>query len=220
MINLQNISHHYHLGKSSILALNNISLAISEQEMVAITGASGSGKSTLLNVIGCLLTPEKGTLTLLNKPIKSLTDNQKSQFRRDNIGFIFQSFNLLPILSVYENIEYPLILQKIKRNIRKKQVLELISQVGLLKFQNHKPDQLSGGQRQRVAIARALVTGPKYVLADEPTANLDSKTAETILKLIADINVSRGTAFILATHDAVVYNSAQRIIKMSDGSIV
>nr|WP_113869416.1 ABC transporter ATP-binding protein [Brenneria salicis]NMN90760.1 putative ABC transport system ATP-binding protein [Brenneria salicis ATCC 15712 = DSM 30166]RBP57724.1 putative ABC transport system ATP-binding protein [Brenneria salicis ATCC 15712 = DSM 30166]RLM28866.1 lipoprotein ABC transporter ATP-binding protein LolD [Brenneria salicis ATCC 15712 = DSM 30166] len=220
MIKIRGVSHQFSFGYSSVLALDNISLDVAESEMVAITGPSGSGKSTLLNVLGCLLTPDTGDVFLLDKLANNLNDYQKSLFRRDNISFIFQSFNLLPVLSIYENIEYPLILQGVSKSERKKRVVDIINDVGLKIWQDHKPDQLSGGQRQRVAIARALITQPRYILADEPTANLDSKNAGIILNLIAEMNQSRKTSFIFATHDAAVYNFAQRVIHMTDGRII
>ncbi|CAM3231309.1 ABC transporter ATP-binding protein [Escherichia coli] len=220
MIRIREVSHHYSLGHSAVPALQNISLDIAAAEMVAITGPSGSGKSTLLNVLGCLLTPHSGEVFLLEKLTNTLNDYQKSLFRRDNISFIFQSFNLLPVLSVDENVEYPLILQGVRKVERKKRVAEIVNDVGLMGFRRHRPDQLSGGQRQRVAIARALITDPKYVLADEPTANLDSENSKMILNLIAEMNHIRKTAFIFATHDANVYNFAHRMINMTDGRVI
>ncbi|CAI2024541.1 Lipoprotein-releasing system ATP-binding protein LolD [Serratia fonticola] len=220
MIRIREVSHQYFLGHSAVFALQDVSLDIAPSEMVAITGPSGSGKSTLLNVLGCLLTPNIGEVYLLEKLTNTLNDYQKSLFRRDNISFIFQSFNLLPVLSVDENVEYPLILQGVRKVERKKRVSDMINAVGLMAFRQHRPDQLSGGQRQRVAIARALITEPKYVLADEPTANLDSENSKMILNLIAEMNRIRRTSFIFATHDANVYNFAQRVINMTDGRVI
>jgi len=220
MIRLLNVNHCFYLGDVSVPALVDIDLKIAQGEIMAIAGPSGSGKTTLLNVIGCLLTPDSGTVNLFGKEIFPMTDAERSKIRRERIGFIFQSFNLIPVLSAFENVEYPLILNRIGKNKRYKRVNDLLYYVGMSKHRQHKPEQLSGGQRQRVAIARAIAANPSVVLADEPTANLDTNTAHEILVLLNDLNKEFNTCIIFATHDAKVSAMSQREIRMQDGRLV
>jgi len=219
MIQLTQVSHYFSLGNSTVRALKQLSLHVDSGEMVAITGASGSGKSTLLNIMGCLTKPSLGRVEILGQDIGTLSDVDRTRLRRRHIAFIFQSFNLIPVLDCQENIEYPLMINRVPAKQRKVRVTDVLAQVGLQAYARQRPEQLSGGQRQRVAIARALVTEPQFVLADEPTANLDSATAIEILALMARMNASLGTAFIFATHDNKVSHMAQRVLALEDGAI-
>ena len=220
IVRVENVSKHYRLGDQDVRALTDVSLAIEPGVFLAIAGPSGSGKSTLLNIIGCIDTPTSGQVVVDGHDVSGRTPDQLAELRARTIGFIFQSFNLLPVLSAEENIEYPLLqfkeLTKAQRRERVKHYLEV---VGLSKYATHRPNQLSGGQRQRVAIARALVTHAKIVLADEPTANLDSKTGSSILKLMRQINRQSGTTFVFSTHDRKVMNMADRLVRIADGEI-
>lgn len=221
IIQINNIAKSYHLGETQVPALKSIHLDIFAGEYAAIVGASGSGKSTLLNIIGCIDDADSGEYIFDNINVKNLSDDQKSDLRNQKIGFIFQSFNLVPVLNVFENIELPLqINPKISIKDRKELVRESIADVGLEKFILHRPDQLSGGQRQRVAIARALVGHPLLVLADEPTANLDSETSFIILDLMSELNVKKKVTFLFSTHDEKIMSRAGRIIHIKDGVIL
>ncbi|OHE07764.1 MAG: ABC transporter, partial [Sulfurimonas sp. RIFOXYB2_FULL_37_5] len=196
-------------------------LEINEGEFVSLVGPSGSGKSTVLNMLGCLDTPTSGEIIIDGVSTKEMSRTQRANFRGENIGFIFQSFNLIPVLSVYENIEYPLIMiQNLSESERKSRVLKLLEEVGMLEQKDKTPDKISGGQMQRVAIARALVTNPKIVFADEPTANLDSKTAYMIIELMKKIQKEHQTTFIFATHDEKIVANVDRLITIVDGEIV
>jgi putative ABC transport system ATP-binding protein len=187
---------------------------------MAIAGPSGSGKSTLLNLIGCIDTPTAGTIEIAGQDVSGQTPDQLADLRARTIGFIFQTFNLLPVLSAEENVEYPLLqMREIGREERRERVAKLLEVVGLARYAKHRPNQLSGGQRQRVAIARALATRPRIVLADEPTANLDHKTGEGVLALMKDVNRRSGTTFIFSTHDKKVMSKANRLIRVEDGRI-
>ena len=190
MIKTENIVKTYHLGKTKVEALKGVSLEIDRGEIVCIMGPSGSGKSTILNMIGCLDKPDSGEIIVGNSRITELSRDKLAEIRANKIGFIFQSFNLIPVMNIYENIEFPLHIksEKLTAKEREIRIMKLIDEVGVRDYIKHKPDELSGGQRQRVAIARALVTNPEIILADEPTANLDSKTAESILELMAKLN--------------------------------
>lgn len=218
IVRCENISKTYKIGKVEVKALRGVSLEIEEGEVVCIMGPSGSGKTTLLNLIGCIDTPTDGKVFIDGRDTSTMADNQLSEFRNKTIGFVFQNFNLIPVLDVYENVEYPLILggQKIDRDW----IYYLIDRVGLKDFIKHKPDELSGGQKQRVAIARALVTKPKLVIADEPTANLDTKTGEAIVDLLLEFNKERGTTFIFSTHSELLARHSKRIVNLLDGKIV
>ncbi len=220
IVRVENVSKHYRLGEQDVLALTDISLVIEPGVFLAIAGPSGSGKSTLLNIIGCIDTPSEGRVVIDGHDVSGRTPDQLADLRARTIGFIFQSFNLLPVLSVEENVEYPLLqLRELSKQERRERVKHYLGMVGLNKYASHRPNQLSGGQRQRVAIARALATHSKIVLADEPTANLDSKTGTSILKLMRDINRKSGTTFVFSTHDRKVMNMADRLVRIADGQI-
>jgi len=220
MIEINNVSHTYRSGALTTEALRNINFKIQQGEIVAVTGSSGSGKSTLLNIIGCLLAPSNGTVLIMGRNVQLLDDKEQAALRLKYLGFIFQSFNLIPVLCAMENVEYPLILLGLQRHERKRMAESMLEKVGLLSHAKKRPDQLSGGQRQRVAIARALVTSPNFVLADEPTANLDSRTATDILKLMEDLNKEINTAFIFSTHDPKVSAFAQKKFHLEDGVLM
>lgn len=217
VVELKNINRHFMLGNNKVNALKSINLTINQGEFLVLKGASGSGKSTLLNIIGIMDNANSGEVYIAEKSLKKLSDNQKSAMRKKHIGFIFQSFNLLPVLTALENVQYPLSLQGIKHT--KERAMTALNRVGLADFFHHKPNQLSGGQMQRVAIARALVTEPDIILADEPTANLDSQSAQAIMTLMTDLN-KQGITFIFATHHDYVLSKASRIVELKDGSII
>ncbi|MDQ0115574.1 ABC transporter ATP-binding protein [Paenibacillus harenae] len=217
---LQEVSKSYELGRTSVPALRGIDLEIQEGEFVTMAGTSGSGKSTLLNLIGCLDVPTTGEVWIGDTLVSDLDDKQLNETRLRQIGFIFQSFNLIPVLNVYENVELPLLIMKeVSKKERKKRIDYFLNAVGLSSFADRKPSELSGGQRQRVAVARALVTKPRIVLADEPTANLDSKTGIEIIELMQQINKREKTTFIFSTHDPKVMQRANRIFHLVDGKI-
>lgn len=219
-IKVENVKKSYQLGRTLVPALNGVNLNIKRGEFACIVGPSGSGKTTLLNIIGCLDAPTEGTAILFEKyDVSKLNDREATRLRRDKIGFIFQTFNLIPVLNVYENIEFPLVIQGIKSSERKKRVEALIEEVGLSEFIKHKPEELSGGQRQRIAVARALVTNPELVLADEPTANLDTENGLNILRIMRELNEKHNVTFLFSTHDQRVIDKAKRIIKIEDGKI-
>jgi len=220
MIETTHVSKVYKMGELDLEVIKDLNLSIGSGEFIAIVGPSGSGKSTVLNILGGLDIPTAGEVTVDSENITHLTTTQLAHFRGEKIGFIFQSFNLIPVLSVYENIEYPLIMiQHLAPEERKKRVLEVLQEVDMLDQKDKYPDQISGGQKQRVAIARALVTNPKIVFADEPTANLDSKTAHRIIELMHKIKQDYGTTFVFATHDEKIVASAERLITLVDGQI-
>ncbi len=221
IVQFRNVFKDYTLGEQQVQALRDISLDISNGEFLAIAGPSGSGKSTLLNLIGCIDTPSSGKVFINGQDVSGQTPDQLSELRAKTIGFIFQTFNLFPVLSAEENVEYPLLQRDdISRKQRQERVVKFLDIVGLSKFSKHRPNQLSGGQRQRVAIARALATQPKIILADEPTANLDHNTGEGILQLMKDINGNYRTTFIFSTHDARVMAIADRLIHIEDGQVI
>lgn len=203
-----------------IKALDNINLNITEGEFMALVGPSGSGKSTLLNVISGLDSPTSGEVYLDNKNIALLGGDELSDFRRDHIGFIFQSYNLIPVLTVKENIEYIMLLQKKSEKEREVAVKEILEKVGLSGYENRFPKQLSGGQQQRVAVARAIVSKPQIILADEPTANLDSKTGTDLINLMAKLNEDYRTTFVFSTHDQKIMSRAKRLVTLQDGKII
>ncbi len=220
MIQTKHVSKVYKMGELDLEVIKDLNLTIGSGEFIAIVGPSGSGKSTVLNILGGLDTPTSGEVVVDNVNITDLNTTQLAHFRGEKIGFIFQSFNLIPVLSVYENIEYPLIMiQHLLPKERKKRVLEVLKEVDMLDQKEKYPDQISGGQKQRVAIARALVTNPKIVFADEPTANLDSKTAHRIIELMHKIKQDYNTTFVFATHDEKIVSSAERLITLVDGQI-
>lgn len=221
MICLKNISKTYTLGTTKVQALKNINLTVNAGEFACIMGPSGSGKSTLLNIIGCLDKPDEGEMYIDSVEVTGLARNELADVRAAKIGFIFQSFNLIPVLNVYENIEFPLFIkdEKAKKSEKREWIMKLINEVGLQQQIKHKPDQLSGGQRQRVAIARALVTKPKIVLADEPTANLDSETAGAIISLMQKLNKEENVTFVFSTHDPSITKYATNIYQLKDGKL-
>jgi putative ABC transport system ATP-binding protein len=219
LIVAEDVSKEYKLDKTVSSALSGVSLEIGAGERVCLMGPSGSGKSTLLNLIGCIDRLTAGRLSVDGRDVSQMPDAALSVFRNRTMGFIFQSFNLIPVLSVFENVEYPLLMQNIGKNERKGRVMELLERVGLADFARRGPEKLSGGQRQRVAIARALVTKPRLVLADEPTAALDHKTGTTVMELMAQMNEREGATLIFSTHDPGVAQYAARIVRMQDGRI-
>lgn len=221
MIEAKNLQKVYRVGELDLSVIDDLSLIIEKGEFVSLIGPSGSGKSTVLNMLGCLDKPTSGSLFINEQDITGFTPTQLAQFRGENIGFIFQSFNLIPVLTVYENIEYPLIMiQNLPEKERKKRVERLLEDVEMLEHKDKTPDKISGGQMQRVAIARALVTQPQIVFADEPTANLDSKTAYKIIELMKKIQQEYNTSFIFATHDEKIVANVDRLITLEDGAIV
>jgi putative ABC transport system ATP-binding protein len=218
-VSVVDVTKEYDLGRTKVPALRGVSLAVEPGEFMAVAGPSGSGKSTLLNIVGCLDHPTSGHVLVGGQDVAALGDDALSDLRARTIGFIFQTFNLIPVLSALENVEFPLLFRG-GRHAGRERALQALEAVGLKDFARHRPDELSGGQRQRVAVARALVTDPAIVLADEPTANLDSQTGETIIDLMLDINRGAGTTFIFSTHDPKVMAHAQRVVRLSDGRIV
>ncbi len=220
MISNKHVKKVYQMGEVDLTVIKDLNLNIEYGEFIAIVGPSGSGKSTVLNLLGCLDKPTEGEILIDETDITKLSTTELANFRGENIGFIFQSFNLIPVLSVYENIEYPLIMiQNLPQDERHKRIMKLLQEVDMLDQKDKFPDQLSGGQRQRVAIARALVTKPKIVFADEPTANLDTQTSNQIITLMRNIQKEFNTTFIFATHDEKIVTAVDRIITIVDGVI-
>lgn len=218
-VSVRDVVKHYRLGNVIVPALQGVSLEVGEAEFVALCGTSGSGKTTLLNLIGCLDRPTSGSVTVVGEAVATCTERQLAVLRNRAIGFIFQTFNLLPVLTVEENVEYPLIIRRMPRRERKPRVAAMLAAVGLRAFATHRPGELSGGQMQRVAVARALVTEPRLVLADEPTANLDSRTGIAILELIQAMHRQHGTTCIFSTHDHQVLRYADTVYQMQDGRL-
>ncbi|MCF7954080.1 MAG: ABC transporter ATP-binding protein [Spirochaetales bacterium] len=222
IISLKDVHKIYPLGKTEVHAVKGVSFDITKGDFISIAGPSGSGKSTILNMIGCIDTPTQGSVAINNIVTSGMKDNEITKLRHQTLGFIFQSFNLIPVLDIYENIEFPLLLNKETRGTkeeRKKWIDYLMMMVGLEEWRDHRPNELSGGQRQRVAIARALVTKPDIVLADEPTANLDSTTGEQIIELMKKMNEDVGTTFIFSTHDPSIVDIADHVIRLKDGEV-
>jgi putative ABC transport system ATP-binding protein len=220
VVRVEDVSKDYRLGTQKVQALRGISLTVEPGVFLAIAGPSGSGKTTLLNLIGCIDTPTSGRIFVNGADVSGQTPDQLADLRARTIGFIFQSFNLLPVLSAAENVEYPLLQRNdVSREERAKRTRRFLKMVGLADFAHHRPGQLSGGQRQRVAIARALAVEPQIVLADEPTANLDHATGKEILALMKKINRRLGTTFVFSTHDRRVMAMADRLVRMEDGAI-
>ena len=222
IIEVKNIQKIYPLGKVEVVAVKDASFEVAKGDFVSINGPSGSGKSTLLNMIGLIDTPTSGEIFIEGKPISGLKDKQLTTLRHETMGFVFQSFNLVPVLNVYENIEFPLLLgkERMGKGERKEWIDFLISQVGLDQWRTHRSNELSGGQRQRVAIARALVAKPSLVMADEPTANLDSENGMQIIELMKKINAEMNTTFIFSTHDEKIVEIADHVIRLRDGLII
>lgn len=220
LIELKKITKVYKKDKIDIFALREVNLKVEKGEFLAVVGPSGSGKSTLLNIIGCLDSPTEGEILYDGQLLRFLKEDQLADYRKNHIAFIFQSFNLIPVLTVKENVELPLVIEgKYNRKETNKKALEMIEAVGLKDMANRLPKELSGGQEQRVAIARALVKEPYVVLADEPTANLDSKTAENVISVMKNLNDKKQTTFIFSTHDKRIEQHAKRIITLHDGKI-
>jgi putative ABC transport system ATP-binding protein len=219
-LSLSRVSKAYRLDRVSVPALSEITLQVRPDRFTVLSGASGSGKTTLLNLIGCIDQPDQGDIVIGGRSVISLSDDALSDFRLRNIGFVFQNFNLLPVLTAYENVEYPLILTHAPESQRRKRVQELLEAVGLTQQARHWPGQLSGGQRQRVAIARALATSPQLVLADEPTANLDSHTGASIIALMRTMQREYHVTFVFSSHDPNVLAAADDAVFLQDGRLV
>ena len=220
IIQISNLVKVYNKTQVPVNAVNGISFSIEEGEFIAIVGPSGSGKTTLLNMVGGLDTPTSGSIVINGLKMETLSKSEKINFRLHNIGFIFQAYNLIPVLTAKENIEFIMELQKVPHKQRSLRSNELLQAVGMPEKANSRPLQLSGGQQQRVAVARALASKPKYILADEPTANLDTKSAETLLEIMEKLNREKKVTFIFSTHDARVVKKARRVITIEDGKIV
>ncbi len=219
VIHIGNVDKTYRLGRIDVLALHDITLDIARGDFVALAGPSGSGKTTLLNIIGCIDKPDRGRVVVDGIDATAVPLHRLAATRRDTLGFVFQTFNLVPVLTAWENVEYPLLLKGIAKAERRKRVAHWLEVTGISAQAKQRPDQLSGGQRQRVAIARAMAGEPKLVIADEPTANLDSETAARILDLLADINRTTGCTFVFSTHDPSLISRAGRVVRIHDGRI-
>lgn len=220
IVEIKNLVKNFPIGNDFFTALKGINLTFTEGEFAGLVGPSGSGKTTLLNIIGSLDVPSDGDVTVLSHSISNLTQKQAAQLRKEKLGFIFQNYNLLPVYTVYENVEFPLLLLDISADERKKRILETLEWVGLSDKIRSRPSQLSGGECQRVAIARAMVKRPSLVLADEPTANLDSENSHNVLQTMVKLNRELKTSFIFATHDDKVIGYLHRIIRLEDGKVV
>jgi len=219
-IELENAVKTYQIGEVKTHALDGVSLSIAEGEFTTLVGPSGSGKTTMLQLMGCLDRPNSGAVKINGQDVTKLSKNKRADLRREKIGFIFQFFALIPVLTAYENVELPLLLNNVKVKERQERVMGLLEAVGLADRAGHRPDQMSGGEQQRVAIARALATGPLLVLADEPTANLDTANGAQAMEIMQRLNQETGTAFIFATHDPRVMSYAQRVIELQDGRVI
>ncbi len=220
VLELQDVKKEYSIGEVITMALNGVSLQIEEGEFTTLVGPSGSGKTTMLQLMGCLDLPDAGRVLINNQDVSSYKKNQRADLRREMIGFIFQFFALIPVLSAYENVELPLLLNGVPQAERKERANRLLDAVGLSHRINHRPDQLSGGEQQRVAIARALAPEPLLVLADEPTANLDTENGAQAMDIMERLNRETGAAFVFATHDPRVVTYARRVVTLQDGVIV
>ena len=220
IVEVKNLIKNFPIGTGVFTALKGVDLSFVEGEFAGLVGPSGSGKTTLLNIIGTLDVPSEGEVIVLSKSVGKLTPKEAAQLRKEELGFIFQNYNLLPVYTVFENVEFPLLLLNMNTDERKQRVMETLKWVGLTEKVNSRPSQLSGGECQRVAIARAMVKRPKLVLADEPTANLDAANSHNILQTMEKLNKELNTTFIFATHDEKVIGYLHRIIRLSDGKIV
>jgi putative ABC transport system ATP-binding protein len=219
LIQLRNVFKEYKLGQTAVRALRGVNFEVREQEFIAIAGPSGSGKSTLLNLIATIDEPTEGDVILNGQDLGELNDNERTELRNHLIGFVFQRFNLVPVLNAVENVALPLELSGVKQKDARKRAMDVLEEVGLASFARHRPDQLSGGQQQRIAIARALVTRPVVVVADEPTANLDSETSQRILELMRALNRQHRTTFVFSTHDDRLLRFVDRLVHLTDGRI-
>jgi len=221
LVKLDNVKKTYRMGEVQVEALKDVTLEIGKGAFVSIIGPSGSGKTTMLNLIGCLDRPSQGSITVAGQDVSELTRKQAALFRGEKLGFVFQSFNLIPVLTVAENVEYPLLMvRSMPKSERRSPVARVLEAVGMTDQKDKYPDQLSGGQKQRVAVARALVTNPSLVLADEPTANLDHKTAQMVIGLMKGMRDELGTTFIFSTHDPRIVDQAETIFHLSDGALI
>jgi putative ABC transport system ATP-binding protein len=220
IIRTENLSRDYQQGSDTVHALRNVNLEIEEGDFTVLAGSSGSGKTTLLNMLGALDKPTEGKVWLDGKETTSLSRHEQARFRRDRIGFVFQFYNLIPVLNAYENTEFVMLLQGVPAEERHRKAMGLLKKVGLKGLEKRKPHELSGGQQQRVAIARALASDPAIILADEPTANLDSRTEADLLDLMEDLNREMGTTFLFSSHDPDVIKRAKRLIRLHDGEVV
>ena len=220
MITVRDLHKTYRSEDVAVHALRGVSFDIADREFLAIAGPSGSGKSTLLNILGCLDRPDDGSLTIDGVDMVALDKEGRSDYRRENLGFVFQSFNLIPVLTAFENVAFSLNLLGLPESQVRDRTMKVLGEVGLEGLENRRPSRLSGGQQQRVAVARALVKEPEIILADEPTANLDSVTGESILNLMGELNENHGTTFIFSTHDPMVMELSRRLIRLQDGMIV
>ncbi|MBX3045042.1 MAG: ABC transporter ATP-binding protein [Candidatus Kapabacteria bacterium] len=220
LINIENVKKVYNSGEISVNALRGINLKINEGEFLVIAGESGSGKTTLLNIIGTLDVPTEGTISLNGEEISKKTTEELSELRLNKLGFIFQAYNLIPVLTAMENIEFTMMLKGIPESVRREKALTVMNELGIGELANKRPNEMSGGQQQRVAVARAIVNDPLIVLADEPTANLDSKSGENLLDLMQKMNREKNITFIFSSHDNKVMNRASRLITLTDGLIV
>lgn len=220
LIEMKEIVKDYRLGQTIVHALKGITLEFDSGEFVAIWGPSGSGKTTLLNLIGAIDEPTSGYLSFNGQELSKLLDNQKSELRNKSIGYIFQGFNLVPVLSALENVMLPLQIRGESSTEAQKRAMDRLEQLGLSEFMKHRPDKLSGGQQQRVAIARALITDPQLIIADEPTANLDTDTAKKIVEIMRDLNRKEGTTFIFSTHDQRLLAQVDRLTRLEDGHVL
>ena len=219
LVEATGLERRYRLGRIDVPALRGVDFRLERGESVVVAGPSGSGKSTLLNLLGCLDEPDAGRVSFEGRDLSRATAAEKTRLRRRRLGFVFQSFHLIPVLSALENVDYPLLIDGVSRPIRRERAEAALVAVGLADRLGHRPDQLSGGERQRVAIARALVHDPVLVFADEPTANLDSRTGAAVVDLLSKLNAERGVSFVLATHDPAIMERAARIVRLADGRI-
>lgn len=219
MVEIKDIGKTYKQGKVSVHALDSITLSIKTGEFTALSGPSGSGKTTLLNLIGGLDTPSRGEIILDNEPLTDLSQSQLADIRLNKIGFVFQAYNIIPVLSARENVEYVMLMQGVPAKERTERAKSALDDVGLSGMHDRRPAELSGGQQQRVAVARAIVSNPAIVLADEPTANLDSHTGQGLIKMMARMNEQRNVTFIFSTHDPMVMGFSRRIIRLTDGKV-
>ncbi|HEX2465586.1 MAG TPA: ABC transporter ATP-binding protein [Thermoanaerobaculia bacterium] len=220
LLEARRLRKSYRQGKVVVEALSGVDLAIGAREFVVIAGISGSGKSTLLHLLGGLDQPDQGEVLFAGTDLAARTESERTELRRRQIGFVFQAFNLVPVLSAYENVEYGLWLGGVAKDERRQRVVAALEAVGLAERMSHRPDHLSGGERQRVALARALVQEPRVILADEPTASLDSRTSGEMLHLLLELNATRGATFVFATHDSALVAHAPRVVHLVDGRIV
>ncbi len=219
LVELEHVSRRYAMDHSFVPALEDISFSITRGEFMAVAGPSGSGKTTLLNLIGCIDRPTLGSIRIEGNDTASLKPSRLAALRRDRIGFVFQTFNLIPVFTAYENVEFPLLLNGMSGRDRRRRVLDALDSVGLADRARHRPDLLSGGERQRVAVARAIVHRPALVLADEPTANLDTRNATHLIGLMRDLNDALGVTFLFSTHDQRLLDRASRVVRLCDGCV-